>query len=86
MKPLLIGNTVPYKGSWVPLNGLDGMVRVEGLGPYEDGGRVIIHTSTLRAYLVKKDSVVNVAAMRKPVRIRAERVDETGKEVAVWVS
>lgn len=79
MKPLLVCNTVPYRGPKVPLFGLSGEVRVEGMCATD---MVHIHTPG-RMYVVEEDSEFSVGRVEFA---RAERVRSSGSEVSIWVS
>lgn len=93
MKPLLLNNTKPYKGPWVPLsgNGADRVLTVEGL----------ICGDAVEVYGCDKPEDTN-RRTRTPVGVytengehkivlvhrlvRAARIGETKEPVSVWVS
>ena len=83
-RPLLVCNTDPYLGPWVPTERTSGVVWVDGLESTENGDKdlVIIHTSMGRSYPVGSDLPLKVSPAS---RVRAQRVLSTGREVSVWL-
>lgn len=86
-RPLLLGNVDIYRGSWVPLTGLEGVVHTEGV---EDGDEIAIEAMTEEEV---KGLVLVTGADRQVVvspedfkMVRAVRQRSSGSEVFVWVS
>ena len=78
MRPLLLSNTVVFRGSRIPLCG-EKLVATEGMQP---GDRVIIHAGR-ESLQFSEDGERKLPAGL--AMVQAERSESVGSEVTVWV-
>lgn len=78
MKPLLMGNTTAYKGSWVPCT--LGRIEVRGM---RSGDLLRVSDGNGRSVDAHSDGSYELEGAD---RLRAERIHCSGSEVSVWVT
>jgi hypothetical protein len=88
-RPLLLANTMVYKGPWTPARGLEGVIRAEGLVKGEDEVVIVVRdpdeSESDTMVTMQYDAKIEIGPIKKAL-IRALRTKSSGAEVHVWVS
>lgn len=84
--PLLCENVSVYRGPYIPVLGLRGQIRAEGLGP-EDRLELVGVMPDKRVELLGELTDEAIAVIFNPERfefVRAIRCTTSGKPISVW--